>query len=326
MPGTKSKILAKILATRRLPPNVEARLARDYQATLNSDDRVYASAEIIAAADGYDGILCCSTEKFSADVISALPESVKILATFSVGYEHIDVPAAAKRGLKVTNTPDVLTDATADIAMLCLLAAARRGSEGDRLVRADQWKGWHTTMMLGTHMTGKRLGILGMGRIGRAVAQRGRGFGMHIHYHNRSRLDEELEQGATFHETPESLLAVSEFFSINAPSSAETQKFLNAERIALLPDGAVVANTARGNMVDDDALIAALQSGKVAAAGLDVFDGEPSIHPGYRALDNVFLLPHLGSATHETRDAMGFCCLDNLDAFFSGKPCPTPLT
>ena len=326
MPGTKSKILAKILVTRRLPPNVEARLDRDYQATLNSDDRVYASAEIIAAADGYDGILCCSTEKFSADVISALPGSVKILATFSVGYEHIDVPAAKKRGLQVTNTPDVLTDATADITMLCLLAAARRGSEGDRLVRTDQWKGWHTTMMLGTHMTGKRLGIFGMGRIGRAVAQRGRGFGMRIHYHNRSRLDEELEQGATFHETLESLLAVSEFFSINAPSSAETQKILNAERIALLPDGAVVANTARGNMVDDDALIAALQSGKVAAAGLDVFDGEPNIHPDYRALHNVFLLPHLGSATHETRDAMGFCCLDNLDAFFSGKPCPTPLT
>jgi lactate dehydrogenase-like 2-hydroxyacid dehydrogenase len=322
MPETK----IKILVTRRLPPNVESRLARDYQATLNGDDRVYSSAEIIDAAGGRDGILCCSTEKFSADVISALPQSVKILATFSVGYEHIDVPAAAKRGLKVTNTPDVLTDATADIAMLCLLAAARRGSEGDRLVRADQWEGWHTTMMLGTHMTGKRLGVFGMGRIGRAVAQRGRGFGMRIHYHNRSRLDDALEQGATFHQTLESLLAVSDFFSINAPSSPETLKFLNAERIALLPDGAVVANTARGNMVDDDALIAALESGKVAAAGLDVFDGEPNIHPGYRSLDNVFLLPHLGSATHETRDAMGFCCLDNLDAFFSGKPCPTPLT
>ncbi len=322
MPGTK----IKILVTRRLPPNVEARLARDYQATLNGDDRVYSSAEIVDGAGGHDGILCCSTEKFSADVISALPQSVKILATFSVGYEHIDVPAAAKRGLKVTNTPDVLTDATADIAMLCLLAAARRGSEGDRLVRADQWEGWHTTMMLGTHMTGKRLGVFGMGRIGRAVAQRGRGFGMRIHYHNRSRLDDALEQGATFHQTLESLLAVSDFFSINAPSSPETLKFLNAERIALLPDGAVVANTARGNMVDDDALIAALESGKVAAAGLDVFDGEPNIHPGYRSLDNVFLLPHLGSATHETRDAMGFCCLDNLDAFFSGNPCPTPLT
>ena len=316
----------RILVTRKMPANVEARIERDYLATLNPEDRNYSSAEMLEAAEGHDGILCCSTEKFSADVISALPESVKILATLSVGYEHIDIPAAQARGLKVTNTPDVLTDATADVAMLCLLAAARRASEGDRLVRTDQWQGWYTTMMLGTHVSGKRLGIFGMGRIGRAVAQRGRGFGMQIHYHNRSRLSDELEQGATFHETLESLLAVSDFFSINAPSSAETLKILNAERIALLPDGAVVANTARGNMVDDEALIAALRSGKLAAAGLDVFDGEPNIHPDYRSLDNVFLLPHLGSATHETRDDMGYCCLDNLDAFFSGKPCPTPLT
>jgi glyoxylate reductase len=322
MPESKTKILV----TRRMPPNVEKRVARDYQATLNADDRTMSSTELVAAAKGHDGIICCSTEKFTAEVIAALPESVQILATFSVGYEHIDIDAAGKRGLKVTNTPDVLTDATADIAILCLLAAARRGAEGDRLVRADEWQGWYTTMMLGTHMSGKRLGIFGMGRIGRAVAQRGRGFGMSIHYHNRSRLSEDLEQGATFHETPEALLAVSDFFSINAPSSPQTQKFLNAERLALLPDGAVVANTARGNMVDDEALIAALKSGKLAAAGLDVFDGEPQIHPGYRNLDNVFLLPHLGSATHETRDAMGFCCLDNLDAFFAGRPCPSPLT
>lgn len=322
MPESKTKILV----TRRMPPNVEERVARDYQATLNADDRTMSSTELVAAAKGHDGIICCSTEKFSADVITALPESVKILATFSVGYEHIDIDAARKCGLKVTNTPDVLTDATADIAILCLLAAARRGAEGDRLVRADEWQSWYTTLMLGTHMSGKRLGIFGMGRIGRAVAQRGRGFGMSIHYHNRSRLSDELEQGATFHETPEALLAVSDFFSINAPSSPQTQKFLNAERLALLPDGAVVANTARGNMVDDEALIAALKSGKLAGAGLDVFDGEPQIHPGYRSLDNVFLLPHLGSATHETRDAMGFCCLDNLDAFFAGRPCPSPLT
>ncbi len=316
----------RILVTRRLPANVDARISRDYQATLNAEDRLYSSAEILDAADGHDGILCCSTEKFSADLISALPDSVKILATFSVGHEHIDIAAAKERGLKVTNTPDVLTDATADVTILCLLAAARRASEGDRMVRADEWHGWYTTMMLGTHMSGKRLGIFGMGRIGRAVAQRGRGFGMQIHYHNRSRLSDGLEQGATFHETPESLLAVSDFFSINAPSSADTLKFLNAERIALLPDGAVVANTARGNMVDDEALIDGLKSGKIAAAGLDVFDGEPNIHPGYRTLDNVFLLPHLGSATHETRDAMGFSCLDNLDAFFSGNACPSPLT
>lgn len=326
MPGTAQGRLPRILVTRRMPPNVEARLSRDYQATLNPDDRTASSAEILTAVKGHDGILCCPTEKFTGGLISALPKSVRILATFSVGYEHIDIPASRKRGLKVTNAPDVLTDATADIAMLCLLAAARRGSEGDRLVRANRWKGWYTTMMLGTQLSGKRLGIFGMGRIGQAVAQRGRSFRMSIHYHNRSPLSEDLEHGATFHKTSESLLAVSDFLSINAPSSPETHKFLNAERIALLPDGAVVANTARGNMVDDDALIAALKSGKVAGAGLDVFDGEPNIHPGYRFLDNVFLLPHLGSATHETRDAMGFCCLDNLDAFFAGKPCPSPLT
>jgi len=316
----------KILATRRLPPNVEARLERDYDAVTNPEDRIMSSDELIDAAEGQDGLLVCASEKLTAEVLERLPDSVRIVATFSVGYEHIDVEAAKARRIVVTNTPDVLTDATADIAMLCLLGAARRGAEADRLVREDRWKGWHTTMMLGVHLGGKRLGIYGMGRIGRAVAQRGRGFGMEIHYHNRSRLDPKDEQGAVYHDTPEKLLAVSDFFSINAPSSPETKKFLDAERIALLPDGAVVGNAARGDLVDDEALIAALKSGKVAAAGLDVFDGEPNIHPGYRELDNTFLLPHIGSATHETRDAMGFCCLDNLDAFFAGKPCPTAIT
>jgi len=316
----------KILVTRRMPPNVTARIERDYDATPNPDDRVMAGDALLAAAAGHDGILCCSSEKFTPAVIAALPESVRILATFSVGYEHIDVPAASARGITVTNTPDVLTDATADISMLCLLGAARRASQADRMVRAGEWNTWYTTMMLGTHLGGKRLGILGMGRIGRAVAQRGRGFGMTIHYHNRSRLPADLEQGAVYHATPEDFLPHCDFLSINAPSTPDTVKFLNAERIALLPDGAIVANTARGNMVDDDALIAALESGKVAAAGLDVFDGEPRLDARYRELDNTLLLPHIGSATHETRDAMGFCCLDNLDAFFAGKPCPTALT
>lgn len=316
----------KILATRRYPPNVEARLRRDYDATTNDDDRIFSRDELLANAAGHDGIVCCASEKFTPDVIAELPDSVRIVATFSVGYEHIDVPAAAARGLTVTNTPDVLTDATADIAMLCLLGAARRGAEGDRLVRAGAWKSWTTTMMLGTHLGGKRLGILGMGRIGRAVARRAGGFGMEIHYCNRTRLGADLEQGATYHADADSLLAVSDFLSIHAPSTAETRRFLDADRIALLPDGAVVVNTARGEVVDDDALIAALASGKLAAAGLDVFDGEPDVDTRYFDLDNTFLLPHLGSATHETRDAMGFCCLDNLDAFFAGKPCPTPLT
>jgi len=316
----------RLLVTRRMPPDVTARIERDYDAVLNPDDRIMGGDELLAAAEGHRAILCCSSERFTPEVIERLPASVAIIATFSVGYEHIDVDAARARGIVVTNTPDVLTDATADVAMLCLLGAARRASEGDRMVREGRWESWTTTMMLGTHLGGKRLGIFGMGRIGRAVAQRARGFGMEIHYHNRSRLAPELEQGATFHATAESFLPCCDFLSINAPSTPETVKFLDAARIALLPDGAVVANSARGNMVDDDALIAALRSGKVSAAGLDVFDGEPNLDPRYRELDNTLLLPHIGSATHETRNAMGFCCLDNIDAFYAGRPCPTAIT
>ncbi|MCP5153170.1 MAG: D-glycerate dehydrogenase [Ectothiorhodospiraceae bacterium] len=315
----------KILAARLLPPNVEARLARDFAATSNPDDVIWSADELVARAAGHDGMVVASSEKMTAEVIGRLPESVRIIATFSVGYEHIDVAAAARRGIVVTNTPDVLTDATADIAMLCMLGAARRAWEGERLLREGRWDRWATTMLLGVHVTGKRLGIFGMGRIGRAVAQRARGFSMEIHYHNRSRLPADEELGATYHADPEALLPVSDFLSINSPSTPQTRKFLDARRIALLPDGAVVVNTARGDIVDDTALIAALRSGKVAAAGLDVFDGEPRLDPGYLELENAMLLPHIGSATHETRDAMGYCCLDNLDAFFAGRPCPNAL-
>ncbi len=314
-----------VLCTRRMPPNVEARLARDYRATLNPEDRIYSKDDLVAGSEGQDGIFCAGGDPMTAGCVERLPDSVRVIATYSVGYEHVAVDAAKARGIVVTNTPDVLNDATADVAMLCLLGAARHGAEGDRLVRAGEWIRWHSTMLLGVHVTGKRLGIFGMGRIGRAVARRARGFDMEIHYCNRNRLAPELEDGAVWHDTPESLLAVSEFLSINAPSAPETRKFLNAERIALLPDGAVVVNTARGDLVDDDALIDALRSGKVAAAGLDVFAGEPNLDPRYRGLDNTFLLPHIGSASHETRDAMGYCCLDNLDAFFAGRPCPNAL-
>jgi lactate dehydrogenase-like 2-hydroxyacid dehydrogenase len=254
-----------------------------------------------------------------------LPDSVQIIATFSVGYEHIDLEAARDRGMRVTNTPDVLTDATADVAMLLLLAAARRAHEGERMVREDRWHGWKITEMLGVHVSGKRLGILGMGRIGRAVARRARGFDMELHYSNRSRLGPELECGATFHADPEDLLRVSDFLSIHCPASPQTHHFLDRARIALLPRRAVVVNTARGTVVEDEALIEALRSGRLAAAGLDVFEGEPNINPGYRELPNAFLLPHLGSATVETRDAMGFKCLDNLDAHFAGCEPPDRL-
>jgi len=309
----------KILVTRRLPEAVLARVARDYDATVNHDDTVYGADALVAASQGMQGLLVCPSERISADLVGRLPDSVRIVATFSVGYEHIDVAAAGRRGIVVTNTPDVLNDSTADQAMMLMLGAARRGAEADAMVRAGAWSGWTPTHMLGIHVTGKRLGIVGMGRIGQAMARRARGFDMEIHYHNRSSLPADLAQGAVFHRDLNSLLAVSDFLSLHCPVTPETDRLLNAERIARLPDGAVVVNTARGAVVDDDALIAALQSGKVAAAGLDVFTGEPKLNPRYRTLPNVMLAPHLGSATLETRNAMGFRALDNLDAFFAGR-------
>ncbi|MDH3920717.1 MAG: D-glycerate dehydrogenase, partial [Rhodospirillales bacterium] len=237
----------------------------------------------------------------------------------SVGVDHVDLGAAKSRGIVVTNTPDVLSDATAEIAMLLLLGAARRASEGERLVRAREWRDWSPAFMVGTQVTGKRLGIVGMGRVGQVAAWRGRGFDMAVHYYNRRRLPAEQEAGAVYHETLEDLLPHCDFLSLHCPATPDSRNLLNAERIALLPDGAIVVNTARGAIVDDEALIAALRSGKLAAAGLDVFNNEPDIHPGYRDLANSFLLPHIGSATRETRDAMGFRACDNLDAFFAGR-------
>jgi len=317
MPAT-----TRVFATRRLPPAVTRRLTQSYDAVLNEDDRLLSPAEIAAGAEDCDAILCCTTERFDRALIEALPRSVAIIATFSVGHEHIDLEAARARGIRVTNTPEVLNDATADIAMLLLLAAARRAHEGARLLREGRWALWTTTLLCGVHVSGKRLGIYGMGRIGQAVARRARGFDMVVHYHNRSRLQPELEQGAIYHADAEEMLPHCDFLSLNAPSSPQTRKFLDTRRIGLLPDGAVVVNTARGTLVDDDALIAALQSGKLAAAGLDVFEGEPRIDPRYREVENAFLLPHVGSATIETRDAMGFRCLDNFDAFFDGRQPP----
>jgi lactate dehydrogenase-like 2-hydroxyacid dehydrogenase len=252
-------------------------------------------------------------------VIDRLPQSVRILANFSVGFDHVDIDAAKRRGLVVTNTPEVLSDATAEVTILLMLGAARRASEGERLVRDRTWKDWSPAFMVGTQVTGKRLGIVGLGRVGQVVARRARGFDMTIHYHNRRRLPPDQEQGAIFHPTPEELMPNCDFLAFHCVSTPETQRMLNAERIALLPDGAVVVNASRGAVVDDEALIEALKSGKVAAAGLDVYNNEPNVHPGYLDLPNTFLMPHIGSATKETRDAMGFRALDNLDAFFAGR-------
>ena len=310
----------RIVVTRKLPAPVEERIKHIFDATFNTVDTVLASDDLIARAKGADGLLITPADKLRADVIARLPASVRIVATFSVGHDHIDVPAALKLGLTVTNTPDVLTDATADIAMLLILGAARGASWGERMVREKRWGLWSPTYPLGLDVTGKRLGILGMGRIGQAVAKRARGFDMQIHYHNRSRLSPDLEQSAVFHDMFHAMLPHCDFLSVNCASTPETRGAINAGAIALMPDGAVVVNTARGDIVDDDALIAALGSGKLAAAGLDVFRGEPDIDPRYRDLDNAFLLPHLGSATMETRIAMGMRAVDNLVAFFAGKP------
>jgi len=314
---TQSK--PKLTVSRKLPRSVEQRLLADYDVTLNADDTIFTGDQLLERAQGADGLLVTPTEKCTGDFIAQLPETVKIMATFSVGYDHIDVNAATAAGLTVTNTPDVLTDATADIALLLLLGAARGAYWGDKMVRTDTWGAWAPTGPLGIEVSGKRLGILGMGRIGQAVATRARAFNMEIHYSKRSQLPEELEKGATYHATVESLLAQSQFLSINCASTPQTHKLLNRENIALMPDGAVVVNSARGDIIDDDALIEALESGKVAAAGLDVFTGEPNIDPRYRALDNAFLLPHLGSATLETREAMGMRAVDNLDAYFNNQ-------
>lgn len=308
-----------VLVTRKLPDSVEDRLRRDYAPILNSNDALYSSDEIVARAKGADAIMPCHTERFTADVIARLPQSVRVIANFSVGYDHVDTAAAKARGIVVTNTPEVLSDATAELTMMLMLGAARRASEGERLVRNRQWKDWSPSFMVGTQVTGKRLGILGFGRVGRVVAKRARGFDMTIHYHDIKKAPPEVEQGAIFHETAAELMPHCDFLALHCVASPQTVKLLNAELISKLPDGAIVVNASRGVVVDDDALIAALMSGKLTAAGLDVYNNEPDIHPGYRELPNVFLMPHIGSATKETRIAMGFRALDNLDAVFAGR-------
>jgi glyoxylate reductase len=308
--------------TRRLPEAIEARASRDYDARLSFADQPVTAAEIVAGAADATAIICCPAEKLGADVIAQLPDSVKVVGTFSVGYDHVDLAALRARGIPLVNTPDVLSVATAECAMLLVMAAARRAGEGERMIRAGKWNGWAPTQLRGTLVSGRRLGIFGMGRIGRELAKMARGFGMAVHYRDQQRLPPELELGATFHDNDESFLAVCDVLSLHAPGGDGTRHWLNAERIAKLPHGAVVANAARGTLVDDGALIEALQSGQVAAAGLDVYNNEPNVDPRYLALENVVLLPHLGSATNETRDAMGTLVLDGIDAVLAGREPP----
>ena len=308
-----------LLVTRRLPQAVEARAARDYEARLTASDTPIPSAEIIARAQGAEAVVTCPGDHFNAELIGALPDSVKVIATFSVGHDHIDVTAAGERGIAVCNTPDVLSLATAECALLLILSASRRAGEGERLIRANKWVGWAPTQLMGVGAAGRKLGIFGMGRIGRELARLARGLGMTIHYRDVVRLPEALELGAVYHDNDRSFLAECEVLSLNAPGGGSTRHWLNAARIAMLPRGAVVVNAARGTLVDDVALIAALKTGQVGYAGLDVYDGEPKVNAGYLGLENVVLLPHLGSATVETRDAMGFLALDGIDAVLAGK-------
>lgn len=304
---------------RRLSDATLARARRDYEVIVNEADTPGTAEEIIAMSSRVDAMIPCHSEHFSADVVARLDPRLKIVANHSVGVDHCDLAALKSRGIVVTNTPDVLSDATAEIAMLLMLGAARHAVAGDRLVRQGQWDSWSPSFMVGKQVTGARLGIIGMGRVGRAFAEKARGFGMEIHYHNRSRLAPEVEQGAGFHEDLESLLEVADFLSLHCPATPDTVDLLNAARIARLPAGAVVVNTARGALIDEAALLAAIESGHVAAAGLDCFKVEPGGNPAFAAHENIFMLPHIGSATRATRDAMGFRALDNLDAFFAGQ-------
>jgi lactate dehydrogenase-like 2-hydroxyacid dehydrogenase len=306
-----------LLVTRRLPAAIEALANQDYDARLTPSD--IAITDLVHRAQGADAILCCPGDVLNAAAIAALPASVRVIGTFSVGYDHIDIAAAKARGIKVCNTPDVLSVATAECAMLLLLAAARRAGEGERLVRSGGWKGWAPTQLMGTQVSGRRLGIFGMGRIGRELARMARAFGMEIHYRDMARLPPDLEQGATFHDNDDRFLSVSEMISLNAPGGDGTRHWLDAERIAKLPKGAVVVNAARGSLIDDGALIAALRSGQIAAAGLDVYNNEPALDPAYLTLENVVLLPHLGSATTETRDAMGRVVLAGIGDLLAGR-------
>ncbi len=311
-----------VFATRNVPDAVKERLTRDYDARINEADTVLDADAIVREAEGAEAVIVSPPDRMDAALIARLPQSVRAIVCYSVGVNHVDLDAAKERGLIATNTPGVLTQSTADTAMLLMLGATRRSWEGQSMLRAGEWKGWAPTQLMGLELGTRRLGVMGMGRIGQAVAHRARAFGMEIHYHDVRRLDPEQEQGATYHETPESLLKVSDVLTLHTPATPETYRFLNAERIALLPENAVVVNSARGDVVDDEALIDALKTGRIFAAGLDVFNGEPNLHPGYLELENAYMLPHLGSATVETRNAMGFKVLDNMDAIFAGTEPP----
>ena len=312
--------MKKILITRRLLRSCEDKAKDIFDANFNLNDELYSQKKLIEMSNGCDGILSALTDKLDEETINQLPDTIKIISNFAVGFGNIDLEATKKRGIAVTNTPDVLTDATAEIGVLLILGACRRASEGIEKAREGGWV-WSADMLIGKQLTGTRLGILGMGRIGQKIAKIAKSLGMIIHYHNRSKLSEDKEQGAIYHDNLNDLMKVSDVLSVCCPASKDTINLINKDALELLPKGAVVTNVARGDIVDDDALLDALERRKVYAVGLDVYKNEPNLNPGYLKHKSAFILPHLGSATKETRTAMANLAIDNLDEFFKTGKC-----
>mgnify|MGYP000636830756 FL=1 len=312
--------MKKVLITRKLLRSNEERISKLWDAKLNLNDEVYSQNKLIELSKDCNGILCSIVDKIDEETINKLSDSVKIISNFAVGFGNIDIKAARKKDIIVTNTPDVLTNATAEIAMLLILGAARRASEGIKWVKNKNWK-WSADFLIGKQLEGSRLGILGMGRIGRAVALRAKAFNMKIHYRNRTRLKADLEAGANYHDSIKSLFSVSDILSINCPATAETTNIINKETLEFFPKGAIITNSARGDMIDDEAMVQALISKRIFSLGLDVYKGEPNIYPGYLNQPNVFILPHLGSATIKTRTAMADLAIDNIEEYFKTGNC-----
>ena len=297
--------MKKVLVTPKLLKSSEERISKLWDAKLNINGEIYSENKLVELSKDCDGILTSILDKIDEKIINRLSEKVKIISNFAVGIGNIDIKAAKKRNIIVTNTPDVLTNATAEIAMLLILGASRRAVEGMEWVRNKNWK-WSADFLLGKQLFGSRLGILGMGR---------------IHYHNRSKLNQDLELGAIYHDNIQSLFSISDILSINCPATKETKKIINKKTLEFFPKEAIITNSARGDMIDDDAMIEALENKKILALGLDVYNGEPNIHPGYLKLPNVFVLPHLGSATKKTRTDMGNVAIDNIEEFFKSGKC-----
>ena len=306
-----------VIITRKLPDAIETRLMELFDVRLNVNDEAMSEAELTEAVKTANVLVPTITDTIDARLIAAAGKKLKLIANYGTGVDHIDLKAAREKGITVTNTPDVLTEDTADMTMALILAVPRRLAEGERIVRSGDWSGWSPTWMLGHRIFGKRLGIIGMGRIGQAVARRARGFGLSIHYHNRNPVHEEIENEleATYWESLDQMLAHMDFVSVNCPHTPATYHLLSARRLKLLQPHAVIVNTARGEVIDEIALTQVLQAGDIAGAGLDVFEHAPAVNPKLLALDNVVLLPHMGSATFEGRDDMGEKVVINIKTF-----------